>query len=255
VLADEVIEACGGRADEVFQGAITAFAHDLRQAARFDLTQGVMLSAQTVHQSALGTRISALPLCRLPFEKTWFEWPCHDLNWKTPPNQCAPAARRTGALVVVDDSRQRGIMTWAWLTNGAKNPVHLCPLSVTFDWREEFEPVEDLVERAYRRLGLSRICAQDQGLKDLQKEIPSLQGISTAELYEDRNRFGIVWSPYMRAYAEAYERQRGPIDPRHPVWQAAIGDISGEPGMLQSIVLLMNSRNLTSAESITIRAS
>jgi hypothetical protein len=63
---------------------------------------------------------------------------------------------------------------------------------------------------------------------------------------------GIVWSPYMRAYAEAYEKERGPIDPGHLVWQAAIEDIIGEPGMLQSVILLINSRNLTSAENITI---
>jgi hypothetical protein len=73
------------------------------------------------------------------------------------------------------------------------------------------------------------------------------------ELHEDRNRFGIVWSPYMRAYAEAYERERGPIDPGHLVCQAAaIGDITSEPGMLQSIVLLINSRNFPSAETVTI---
>ncbi len=252
MLADSVIEACGGPADRVFKGAVTALARDLRQAARFDLTQGVMLSAQVVHESAVGARTSALPLCRLPFGITWFEWPTQFLSEDTPYDRSAPVSRRRGALVTVDDTRQRGTMSWAWSRSGARSDVHLCPLSVTFDWRYEFGPVEDLVEAVYRRLGLIKALAQDLGLRDLQKRTPGLQRIPVAELNEDRDRLGIVWSPYMRPYAEAYERLRGPIDPRHVLWQSAIEDITGEPGMLQSIVLLINSRNLTAAENVTI---
>ena len=252
MLADDVIEACGSQADHVFRGAVTAFADDVRKAARFDLTQGVILSAQTVHQNALGARTSALPLCRLPFRITWFEWPIQLPSRDTPYNGNAPVSRRCGALVTVDDSRQRGTMSWAWSRSGARPNVHLCPLSVTFDWRDEFEQVEDLVEVVYRRLGLSKAHAQDSGLRDLQKRTPSLQRISLPELHEDRDRLGIVWSPYMRSYSEAYERLRGPIDPRHVLWQSALEDITGEPGMLQSVVLLMNSRNLTSVENVTI---
>ena len=252
MLADDVIEACGGQADKVFKGAITALRLDLRQAARFDLTQGVMLSAQVVHESALGARASALPLCRLPFGITWFEWPTRFLGGDVPYDRSALVPHKRGALVTVDDSGQRGTMSWVWSRSGGRSDIHLCPLSVTFDWRLECEPVEDLVEVVYQRLGLSKAHAQDLGLRDLQKRTPSLQRIPVAELNQDRDRLGVVWSPYMHAYAEAYEKLRGPIDPRHVLWQSALEDITGEPGMLQSIILLINSRNLTSAEDVMV---
>jgi hypothetical protein len=254
MLADDVIASCGGPADQIFAGAVTALAHEIKRAARFDLTPGVMLSAQTVHRSHGDARMRALPLCRLPFARTWFEWPGHDPSGAEPrvvgPDRFAPVPRRVGALVSVDDSRQRGTMTWAWFTKQEGQGINVCPLSVTFDWREDFEPVDDLVNRARVRHGMSKEQYNDIGYRHAISELPHLRGIQAEKLNADRERFGIVWSPYASTFAQGYERRNGPIDPTHSLWKYSLGDITGEPGMLQCVLLLLNSRNMTAAEVV-----
>jgi hypothetical protein len=254
VLADDVLAACGGMADRTFSGTVTALARDIRRAARYDLTQGVMLSAQTVHQSPKGTRMRALPLCRLPFERTWFEWPGQDPQGGPATvvgvDRYAPVPRRVGAMVTVDESRQRGVMTWAWFTKEQNQGINVCPLSFSFDWREDFEPIDDLVEAALRRHGIPKVAADRGGLEYAMAKYPRLRSMSPELLASDRDRFGVVWSPYAARFAQDYERQRGPIDPSHTLWQYAIGDITGEPGMLQSVILLLNSRNMTATQPV-----
>jgi hypothetical protein len=254
MLADDVLAACGGLADQTFSGTITALARDIRRAARYDLTPGVMLSAQTVHHSPKGTRMRALPLCRLPFEYTWFEWPGQDPAGAAPhvvgPERYAPVPRRCGALVTVDESRQRGVMTWAWFTKEMNQGINVCPLSFCFDWREDFEPFDDLVEAAIRRHGIPKAEVDLYGIEQAMAKYPRLRGISPEALAADRDRFGIVWSPYAARFAQEYERQRGSIDPSHTLWQYAIGDITGEPSMLQCVILLLNSRNMTDAQTV-----
>jgi hypothetical protein len=254
MLADDVLAAAGGEADRLFRGGVSALADDVRRAARYDLTQGVMLSAQTVHRSEQSPRIRALPLCRLPFERTWFEWPGGAPDGAAPtvagPARYAPVPRRCGALVTVDDSRQRGVMTWAWYTKDQGLGINMSPLSVVFDWREEPEPIEDLHDQTLRRWGFDKAEADRLGQEAAYREIPRTRSVAPEALQRDRDRFGFVWSPYVERFARSYERDNGPIDPTHPLWQGSIGDITGEPAMLQCVILLLNSRNMTAAEAV-----
>jgi hypothetical protein len=254
MLADDVIAGVGGEADQLFHGGIRALADDLRRAARFDLTPGVMMSARTVHVSPVEARVRALPLCRLPFQRTWFEWPGgagappkeHSI---VGPARYAPVPRRCGALVTVDESRQRGTMTWAWFTKQT-DEVNMCPLSVTFDWREEPEPLDDLQEQALRRYGISKEEANDRMYAADIRQLPRLRGQPRVVMEADRDRFGFIWSPYVSSFADDYTRRSGPLDPTHRLWAAAIGDITGEPGLLRCVILLLNSRNMTAAEAV-----
>src|SRR6187402_2917416 len=255
MLADDIIAARGGTADVVFDGAVSALAADIRQAARYDLSQGVMLSAQTVHQSQQAVRMRALALCRLPFQRTWFEW--HGTNpsgegnnFVQGPARHAPVPRRVGALVTVDESRQRGTMSWAWFTKEFDQGVNLCPIAVTFDWRAEPEPIDDLLEQAMTRFGIDKAALDRQSTHYAQARLPRLRHISAEALEQDRERFGFVWSPYATTFARDYERRMGQIDPSHQLWQYSLGDIVGEPGMLQCVILLLNSRNMTAAASV-----
>jgi hypothetical protein len=254
MLADDVIAASGGLADQTYAGSITALGQDIRRAARFDLTPGFMLSAQTVHRSPSHTRLRALPLCRLPFARTWFEWPGQDPAGGPPitvgPERYAPVPRRVGAMVTVDESRQRGVMTWAWFTKEENQGINVCPLSFTFDWREDFEPLDDLVLDACRRFGISKAEAERLDYESTVAKLPRMRGVSPQQMVEDRDRFGLVWSPYAAQFRTVYERKHGPIDPSHMLWKAAIGDITGEPGMLQCVILLLNSRNMTAAQVV-----
>jgi hypothetical protein len=255
MLADDVLAARGGMADRFLQGGVTNLAAAIGKAARFDLTPGVMLSAHAVHNSAQASREQALPLCRLPFEYCWFEWlghnPAnHEEHSVVGPSRIAPVPRRCGCLVQTDASRQRGVVTWAWFTKEMNQGVNMCPLGITFDWREEAEPVEDLVQEALTKANAPRERLMQEAHTDTYQKYPKMRGFSRDQLTAMRNRFGIVWSPFVRRFAENYERGAGPIHPGHALWQHAEGDITGEPGMLQSVILLLNSRNMTAAEAV-----
>lgn len=252
MLADDVIAAVGGKTDGIFEGAVSLLAEDIKRAARYDLSPGVMRSATTVHHSQQAVRMKALPLCRLPFQRTWFEW--HGNNGEPfliqGPKRHAPTPRRCGAMVTVDESRQRGTMSWAWFTKEHGQGVNLCPLAVSFDWREEPEPIPDLIDAAFQREGLDRHASERAETLVAQQMLPRLQRIEPAALEADRDRVGIVWSPHFARFAEGYERDMGPIDPRHKLWQYSLGDITGEPGMLQCVIMLLNSRNMTASNAV-----
>ncbi|MBO0739165.1 MAG: hypothetical protein J2P48_21920, partial [Alphaproteobacteria bacterium] len=61
----------------------------------------------------------ALPLCRLPFELIWMEWPGSDPAYarfrEDTVSELAPMPQRMGVLLQTDESTQAGIMTFAWL--------------------------------------------------------------------------------------------------------------------------------------------
>lgn len=256
MLADDILAGVGGGADQLFDLGIAAFGRDIARAARYDLSPGVMLSAQAVHKSNQAARTRALSLCKLPFERTWFEWHGADPSGERPtvvgPDRYAPVPRRVGALVTVDETRQRGTMTWGWFINDPPRNVgvNMCPLAVTFDWREEPEPIDDLFDQALRRYAIPPAEAERLGTEHALALLPKLRGLSREELTKDRERFGFIWSPYVKEFAAVYERLNGPLEPGHELWDHSIGDITGEPGMLQCAIMLLNSRNLTSAEKV-----
>ena len=143
MLADDIIATAGSDDDAIYQGAFTDLARRLRGAQRFDLAPEVLRSAFTIVQSPIGAQLRALPLCRLPFRSTWFEWPGGFAGIPSERTDCdAPVPKRMGALVDTDESLQRGSIVYAWKhPNGRLN---FCPLGITFDWRAEPEPLDDL---------------------------------------------------------------------------------------------------------------
>jgi hypothetical protein len=128
--------------------------------------------------------------------------------------------------------------------------VNVCPLSVSFDWRADFEPVDDLGSAARDRYGMSDAEFHRLSRERTLEGLPRLRGIPKEQLDEERDRFGFVWSPYAAGYAAEYERRHGPLEPAHPLFQTCLGDITGEPGMLQCVILLLNSKNLTAVETV-----
>ncbi|WP_158933244.1 hypothetical protein [Acidisphaera sp. S103] len=250
MLADEILAAANSPADRMLVGAISALGIAIRQAKRFDLAPGIVVTANTISTSSFAAQLRALPLCRVPFEFTWMEWPgadpIYDANRVGNATAAAPAPNRMGVLIHADESRQKGSMTFAW--SHRQEGVNACPLACFFDWRADAPEVDDLSRSFFRQSGHSedelrqQIVAQSQGM-------PQVKGSSEADLVDDRSRFGFNISPAFKFWAEALLRRHGTLPgPGTQEWHLWTSDIRGEPGIARSILLLLNSKNLTHSE-------
>ena len=242
MLADDIAAAAGGPTDQLYQGAFGRLAKHIQDAQRFDLAPEVMRSALTISDSAIGPQLRALPMCRLPFSRTWFEWPGNFSGRIAAKRElAAPVPKRMGALVITDPSLQRGSISYAWNhpTDGVDGGINLCPLTITFDWREDAEPVPDMTDAAswHRR-------ANEADWANLAQTFPRVRQSRREDLIVENQRFGVVFNPMLREFID--------IAGRSPNFaklvQAAMLDIEGEPPLLRAAIMLLNSRNLARTE-------
>ena len=241
MLADDLIAASGGKDDELYQGAFTNLARAVRGAHRFDLTPEVMMSAYTITHSPIGPQLRALSLCRLPFARTWFEWPGGFAGVEsTRTDVHAPTPKRMGALVEAEESLQRGLITFAWVhANGRPN---VCPLSITFDWTPDPQPLEDLTKAARWHLNKS-----EEEWRELAAKFPRVAMSKREDVVADNFRFGVIYNPMTLKFLEAVEGAGMGLS--NLLLNAAIKDVEGEGPLLRSALMLMNSRNLAVAEA------
>jgi hypothetical protein len=117
VFADDLINAVGGPDDTRHRGALGLLAPMLQDARRFDLAPEIIRSAYTVMGSPIDAQCAPLPLCRLPFTLTWFEWSGSALSglWAD------AGTDRVEVLIRTDEDPQRGEMTFA--TTSARAPL------------------------------------------------------------------------------------------------------------------------------------
>jgi len=252
MLADEILAAVNSPVDRVYTGAISALGIAIRQAKRFDLVPGVIVTANTVSSSSITAQLRALPLCRLPFEFVWMEWPgadpVYDAFQDDNATAAAPRPHRMGVLIHTDESRQKGSMTFAW--SHRQHGINACPLACFFDWRADGAKVEDVIHDLFRQSGRTEddlrrtIIEQDRSL-------PQMKGSSESDVINSRSRFGFNISPAFRSWAGATVQRHGALPgPGTPEWKMWTSDIRGEPGIVRSILLLLNSRNLTHGEDV-----
>lgn len=251
MLANEILAATGGLTDRSSFGAITRIAKLVSGAKRFDLSPGVIRTALTVSQSPLSGQIRALPLCRFPFQKTWFEWPGSDPIYEEFQEKraaaYAPPPKRVGVLVETDESRQRGRMTFAW-SHPFVSEISASPLSCVFDFRRDGEAVPDVAWELARASGMAESAIRELAVHDTRKLSVGRQ-TSDDDIVRERARWGIGPSPYFDELYQALLRVRGALPgPGTPEWRQMADDIKGEPGKVRSLVILLNSRNLTREE-------
>jgi hypothetical protein len=245
MLADDVIASAGTVWDVAYCGAFTALARRLRAAQRFDLAPEIVQSAFTISHSPIGGQLRALPLCKLPFRSTWFEWPGGLAGVRSERTDTdAPAVpKRLGALVDTDESLQRGVIEYVWLH--PSQGVNLCPLAITFDWRAEPAPLADLINMADWHRN-----ATDEIWRDLAARSPRVRNSAREDVMADNMRSGIIISPTLQAFANRASR--------HPdfskLLSMAMKDIEGEAPLLRAAIMLLNSRNLAEHQPRSIPA-
>ena len=253
MLADDISAAAGGAEDKASFGAVTALGAAIRRAARFDLAPGVIASARAVKDSPVRSQLLALPLCRLPFAATWFEWPGADSLYPSTadvdssPERPTPA--RVGALVETDETRQRGTMTLAWAHR--RQGVGICLLSATFDWTVQPGEVSDLAREFLGAQGRRIEDLREDDLGSNGRRHAALRGARDEDIIAHRTRVGVIWCPYMEAVGLAYEKAYGARPgPGTPPWEASVADMAGEPGTIRAVIMLLNSRNATFSDHV-----
>ena len=242
MLADDIRAAVGGVTDHLYSGAFGRLAEQIATAQRFDLAPEVMRSALTISDLAIGPQLRALPMCKLPFTRTWFEWPGNFSGREATKRElAAPVPKRMGALVITDASLQRGSISYAWNhpTDGEDGGINLCPLMITFDWREDAEPVPDMTNAADWH-----VKATPADWESLKATFPRVRQSLRDDLIAENQRFGVVFNPMLRDFIAI--AGRSPNFPK--VMQAAMLDIEGEPPLLRAAVMLLNSRNLATTQ-------
>lgn len=174
-LADQIIERASQPVTPVDRD-LAGWVPKLRAASCFevDATAGQLSHARTA-TNPVRTSIRTRSSIRLPAQLCWFEWlgasagmgPYAD----EPPRPGTTVPHRSGVLVEVDPSLQRGLMSWVWSLPGPL--LEPCPISIAFDWRLRPAGVPDVVRAAFASDGLnwgqhirtvhdsSRFAAQD----------------------------------------------------------------------------------------------
>jgi hypothetical protein len=249
MLADDLIAAVGGDGDRLYRGAFSLMAPRLKAAQRFDLAPEVLRSALTIARSAIGPQLRALSLCKLPFQRCWFEWPGAFSGLPSLRGNVGGIPRRMGALVTTDESLQRGTIVYAWLhPDSDLGGANICPLLVTFDWRPEAtEPVPDLGGAARWH---EQASAADW--QTLAGQFDRVRLSSRADVIAETRRFGIMGNPMMEKFMD-YAEETSP-DAVGKILAAANLDIEGEPPLLRAAIMLLNSRNLARTEPRPIPA-
>src|ERR1700751_2164769 len=115
-LADQLIAAVGTLNDARLAGAIGLLAPSLARAEGFELSNDIRSACVRVSKSKPSSIVSALPMTRLPYARTWVEWQGGGVDPdRDPVTETKPAPFRMGCLLeAFDPTLSRGRMNWAW---------------------------------------------------------------------------------------------------------------------------------------------
>lgn len=271
ILADDIADARGTINDML--GFFTSMHDAIQKSQRFVLHDDLGIAAYKLVKSRPSSLLAAMPICRLPHKSTWIEWTggiAARAGWQTYPaiergkegllKRVNPI--RMGCLVeALDDSLQRGQMTWAWLhpTEGMNGSA----LSVNFDWTEDGN-VESAARAAgvdtadeITRLMFHRYVARPAGLSEemIRDAFEAHGGWETLknnrkefDAFAELIRHEAIW--ISRHGRQMIETVLSDPDPAYigRVLSAWEGDISGEAPFIDCLLMMMNSRNAVDYE-------
>jgi hypothetical protein len=280
-LSDHLMLERGGSCDvgDIFTRTCAA----IREAERFELTDDVALAAYNLTKSKPTTLVSALPMCRAPYRKMWFEWRGgltssmigRELKRD---ERVAPDPIKQGCLVETDATGQSGTMTFAWLhkENPARvgqdmySPANIAPLGALFNWADDADVRND----AMREFNLRYPKECPEGAMDLAVISRYLKPMTDDDAVKSMERLVFKgWQKLAhnpgerRAFIELEKHVMPWIVPHaHGFFQWVceqlkdqpnkVGtflndivlkswepDIEGEPPMIETVIAMMNSRN------------
>jgi Transposase DDE domain group 1 len=140
-LADQIIAAAGTKLDDSYFGALSALGADIARAECFELSDDIREACDQVAESKPSSILSAMPMMRLPYAKTWIEWtrpPEGIYQIGSGPAEACSRPVRMGCLFDAPDGLDNGRMNVAmdWLpgVSDSEREPHAVPYAVYFDW-------------------------------------------------------------------------------------------------------------------------
>jgi hypothetical protein len=209
-----------GEVPEPYRGEITALKAGVRAAEHFVLDGSLAQAADNLSKDEV---LKAIPVCRVPHERTWIEV-CHQDRLKfmqTPVKPGLIKPRRVGLLVEPASDMGEGFydLTLVWDCPGAPMPINICAISAVADLSGENRAPPDMtiidLALAGKKLGGENVAA--------------LPMLFTAT----------------RKYSGGSIRMIAEHDPMlaAKLLEQCIGDWGGEPWFWMSVLALLNARN------------
>lgn len=221
------------------------FIYALDSAIPFEIDAKVAALTQAIKHSPMSQIENMGRFCRVPFKSTWVEWagssvvlsgdaPDPELERRS--NQrLAPPPRRFGALITaIGDTMARFSVSFAWCH---ANPagITVSPFMHTFDHSAEPQPVPDIGPDI-----------DDSDIEHFKSTMKRFSKENNARVRQFMSRAGIIANPYMAEFWTAVESRYHPGSPEaRSLVRSWLDDIQGEGGFIEALLIVMNSRNLT----------
>jgi hypothetical protein len=245
MLADELLAEEGYSAPhrQMLEQARNAVTH----AVRFTLDREVVVAAQLVTEARPSSLIQGLPLCRLPYPTTWFEYAGRDR-----PGSCAVGTivpHRVGLLCdAAPEAPNEVTVNVFWHNGGRTDHVEHCPVALladlTTDGQLSRHPILGRQKRGTTAEGLKQALLatshdHNRKLAADQREVEAALALS--------NRIFFVKSRYFAPLAAEIVARRG-AGALEWLLRQSQGNVEGEASLLLGILMLLNTRNGTSRQ-------
>ena len=244
MLADDIRDAIGTQVD--FADCLKLVVNSISTAQRFVISDDVVEAANQLLQSKPSSLVSALPLCRLPYDSMWLEWNGEHPVGANPELGLRPGShkvKRMGCWIAGGDKGRMGAAFWAWQDTAGE--VAFGGIGTAFAF-------ENNVDGVYR---LFNVPVPDSSVEDIIRMGPSKKhpwskawqkNIAEAEAMLQLSRQTAPYPcPWITPFFEMlHKRGITPDDPRvakiREGWQH---DISGEIPFVFALLMLLNTKN------------
>ena len=244
MLADDIYAAMGTEHD--FAGCFKLVVSSIEKCQRFVISDDVVEAACQLLRSKPSSLVSALPLCRLPYENIWLEWNGEHpvgADPNAPLRKNAHRVKRMGCWVSGGDRGRIGAAFWIW--QDPEGEIAFGGLGTAFAFEAD-------VSGVYRMFNVPVPESNIDIVRDFKADNPhpwvkmvhqsDAEAEAMVQLTKQAAPFPCPWiNPfYERLIAEGI----GPDDPRlqemHRGWEH---DISGEIPFVFAILMLLNTKN------------
>lgn len=222
--------------------ALTSMPEALSKAVCFEITDGVCIAASQVTESSASRILDARSFARVPFLTTWFEWQHSSARYSTEgyitdERSHAQEPKRCGVLIQAKPDLKSGTATWAWTTD---DDIAVCPVSVTFNFSSNPGYIPDL----------RRLRPDFDEVLAAAKSKTSMSKASDDHWFKLNKAYGLIPSPLVHPLIEEMNK----LDKISAakwwkiMWEESCSDLNGEPSFLESLLVVINSKNLVSVK-------
>jgi hypothetical protein len=222
---------------------LTRASEAIARAGRFVVAREILVAANFISEAMPSSLLRGLPLCRLPYPATWFEYAGHDRPGITDPEITLP--QRIGMLCESDPAAPHQVnvnLFWRHKRLGGK--PQMSPVSMTLDFSPDGDRGRDMdCEPRNKEESLS-------DLKEwfLRSELPRNQAIAANATELEAalalsSRCNLDKSAYFEGEAEGIIGRVSRAAETLP--NVPRGGTSSDAGMLLGIIMLLNTHNGT----------